>query len=462
MELSKKQLFDVIDQNEKDLKEIASKIWEYAEGPFKEVKSSKLQKDYLKSKGFTIKSVPNVETAFIAEFGEGKPFLGILGEYDALPGMSQKVSEIKEPINDTEFGHGCGHNLLGTGGVGAVEALKEMMVNENLQGTIRYYGCPGEETLSGKVLMAREDIFNDLDACVTWHPASMNVVWGCSFLALNSMKFRFKGTPAHAAAAPQAGRSALDAVELMNVGANYLREHIIQEARVHYVITNGGLVPNIVPDNAEVWYFVRAPKRADVKEITERLYKIAKGATLMTETEMEFELVAGCYDVMPNDVLGKLMHSNMVKAGPPKFTEEDYMFAEKLSKVTTKEEKRKVMGTYFAPDRILDKVLCNEIMEINDKGKVMAGSTDAGDVSYIAPFAQITAATWPIGTAAHTWKATASSGSGIGLNAMIFAAKTVAGTVYDLLKDTSLIDQAKKEFKKTKGEFEYVSPYDEI
>ncbi|WP_432408744.1 hypothetical protein [Wukongibacter sp. M2B1] len=182
----------------------------------------------------------------------------------------------------------------------------------------------------------------------------------------------------------------------------------------------------------------------------------------MTETEMEFELVAGCYDVMPNDLLSKLMHSNMVEAGPPKFTEEDYMFAEKLSKATTKEEKKKVMETYFAPDWILDQVLCSEIMEVNDKDKIMAGSTDAGDVSYITAFAQITAATWPIGTAAHTWKATASSGSGIGLNAMMFASKTMAGTVYDLLKDTSLINQAKKEFKKSKGEFEYVSPYDEI
>jgi aminobenzoyl-glutamate utilization protein B len=289
----------------------------------------------------------------------------------------------------------------------------------------------------------------------------MNVVWGCSFLAMNSMKFRFRGLPAHAAAAPQAGRSALDAVELMNVGANYLREHIIEKARIHYVITNGGMAPNVVPDYAEVWYFVRAPKRADVSEISERLYKIAQGAELMTETKMEFELLAGCYDITANDVLGKQMHSNMVEVGAPKFTEEDFKFAAELSALSTKEDKKKVMSTYFAPNFVLDKILCDEIIKVDDRDKVMAGSVDAGDVSYIVPFAQITAATWPVGTAAHTWTATASSGSGIGLNAMIFASKTMAGTVYDLLKDNSIIDAAKKEFHESLNGFKYISPYEE-
>lgn len=459
--MGKKELFDLIDNNENSLKDMALKIWQHPEGAYEEFYSSNLQKEYLKENGFIIKNVPNLETAFIAEFGKGKPIVGILGEYDALPGMSQKVSSVKEPEEGFTCGHGCGHNLLGTGGVGAVIALKEAMVKENLNGTIRYYGCTAEETLSGKVKMAKEKVFDDLDCAISWHPSSLNVVWGCSFLAMNSMKFRFKGTPAHAAAAPQAGRSALDAVELMNVGANYLREHVIDSARIHYVITNGGMAPNIVPDDAEVWYYVRAPKREDVKEISDRLYKIAEGATLMTETTMEYSLVAGCYDVISNDVLSKVMHTNMLEVKPPKYNDNDYKFAKELSSLSSKSDKKKVMSTYFAPDYILDKVLCDEIISVDDKDKVMAGSTDVGDVSYITPFAQITAATWPIGTAAHTWIATASSGSDIGLNAMIFASKTIAGTVYDLLKDISIIEKAKQEFDKTLGGLKYVSPYEQ-
>ncbi len=459
--MGKKTLFDLIDQNEKVLKDMARTIWENPEGAFNEKKASGLQRDYLAKQGFNIIDVPDVETAFIAETGQGKPVIGILGEYDALPGMSQKVSSVKEAYDNSGYGHGCGHNLLGTGGVGAVAALKELMETEHIKGTLRYYGCPAEETLSGKVVMARKGVFDDLDACISWHPASMNVVWGCSFLAVNSMKFAFKGIPAHAAAAPQAGRSALDAVELMNVGANYLREHVIEKARIHYVITNGGMAPNIVPDNAEVWYYVRAPRRADVREITERLKKIAQGAAMMTETTMEYELVAGCYDVIASKTLGELMHNNMVEVGPPKFTKEDYEFGSKLSALTTKDEKKKVMSTYFAPDHVLDKVLCDEIIEIDDSDLIMAGSVDAGDVSYIVPFAQITAATWPVGTAAHTWIATASSGSGIGMNAMMFAAKTMAGTVYDLFKDTTKVDAAKAEFEKRLGGFKYISPFDE-
>lgn len=459
--MGKEALFELIDQNQDDLKDMASSIWKYAEGAFKEEKSSKLQKEYLAKQGFNIIDVPNVETAFIAEYGEGKPILAILGEYDALPGMSQKVSAKRELISGDGYGHGCGHNLLGTGGVGAATGIKEIMINENLKGTIRYYGCPAEEVLAGKVFMAKENVFNDIDACVSWHPASMNVVWGCSFLAMNSMKFRFKGIPAHAAAAPQAGRSALDAVELMNVGANYLREHVIEKARIHYIITNGGMAPNVVPEDAEVWYYVRAPKREDVREISQRLYKIAEGAAMMTETTMKYELVAGCYDAIANRVLGKLMHSNMVQAGSPKFTDEDFEFAKELSALTTREEKKKVMATYFAPDFVLDKILCDEIIEIDDKNSIMAGSIDGGDVSYITPYAHVTTATWPVGTAAHTWIATASSGSGIGLNAMIFAAKTMAGTIYDLLKDNNLVKEAREEFKKSLGGFKYVSPFEE-
>jgi aminobenzoyl-glutamate utilization protein B len=459
--MSKETLFSLVDQNQEEMKDMAKCIWNYAEGPYKEEKSSKLQREYLEKQGFKIIDVPNIKTAFIAEYGEGKPILAILGEYDALPGMAQKVSSKRETIEGEAYGHGCGHNLLGTGGVGAAAALKEMMAQENLKGTLRYYGCPAEELLSGKVHMAREKVFDDIDACVSWHPASMNVVWGCSHLAMNSMKFRFKGVSAHAAAAPQAGRSALDAVELMNVGANYLREHVIEKARIHYIITNGGMAPNIVPEDAEVWYYVRAPKRSEVREISQRLHKIAEGAAMMTETKMSYELVAGCYDVLANPVLGKLMHNNMLQAGGPKFSPEDYEFAKELSSLTSREDKKKVMATYFAPDYVLDKVLCEEVIELNDSDLVLAGSVDGGDVSYITPYSHVTTATWPVGTAAHSWIATAASGSGIGLNAMIFASKAMAGTVYDMLKDNSLVEEARAEFKRSLNGFQYVSPFEE-
>ena len=461
----KQTLFDVIEQNEKELNEMSYKIWEYAEIAMQEVKSSKLQREFMKERGFTIKDVPNIPTSFIAEFGTGKPIIGILGEYDALAGLSQKVSPTREPLGAVEdAGHGCGHNLIGVGGVGAALALKAVIEEEGLSGTIRYYGCPAEETLSGKVLMAKEKVFDDLDAAVSWHPAQMNTVWGCSFLAMNSLKFRFKGIPAHAAAAPDTGRSALDAVELMNVGANYLREHVIEKARIHYCITNGGSAPNTVPADAEVWYFVRAPKRADVREITARLVKVAQGAATMTETDMNYELLSGCYDVIPNKLLSNLMYENMHLIGPPKFDDADFAFAKEITATLSREDKAKVMDVYFAPEHVLDMDLCDEIVQTpigNDGSNVMAGSVDGGDVSYIAPFAQLTSATWPIGSAAHTWTSTACSGNSMGQKAMIFSAKTMAATVYDLLKDPEKVKAAKEEFEKSLNGFKYISPYDE-
>jgi aminobenzoyl-glutamate utilization protein B len=456
--MSKEKLYDFIDKKEEDLKEISKKIWDNPEGPFVEKFASDLQKEYLEKEGFKIKEVENVDTAFIAEYGSGKPVLGVLGEYDALPGLSQEVAGVKKQIEGQKYGHGCGHNLLGTAGVGAVLAIKELIDQGKIKGTVRYFGCPAEETLAGKVKMAKYNAFDGLDACLTWHPASLNTVWGCSFLAMNNIKFRFHGIAAHAAAAPDSGRSALDGVELMNVGSNYLREHINEKARVHYVITNGGGSPNTVPEFAEVWYYVRAPERSQVEEIYNSLINIAKGAALMTETKMEYELVAGCYNVLPNQTLGKVMNDNMKTIGGPKFTEDDFKLAEELQKSSTREQKKKVMSVYFAPDELLDKTLMEEVTEVDDSGKIIAGSTDVGDVSFLTPLAQITAATWPVGTAAHSWQATAASGSGIGMNAMIFVSKVIAGSLYDIYTDQEILEKAKEEFKDSTSDFEYVSP----
>jgi len=271
-------------------------------------------------------------TAFYASFsmGSGKPVIGVLGEYDALPGLSQKVKPERDPLVKGAPGHACGHNLLGVAGIATVLAVKDLMEAENLDGTIRYYGCPAEETLVGKVFMVREGLFDDVDAALTWHPGQVNVVREGSSNAMNSAKFKFFGRSSHAAGNPEAGRSALDGVELMNVGANYLREHVPEKTRIHYVITNGGGEPNVVPDESEVWYYVRGPRRRDVDEVYARLQKIAEGATLMTETTMEETFLTGCYNYLHNKVIGDRTLENMKAIGSPEFTDEEKEFAAKI------------------------------------------------------------------------------------------------------------------------------------
>lgn len=445
----KKGLYSFIDSLSDPLIEAAASIWHRPEKAMEEVYACDLQTSMLEEAGFRInRNIPGVATAFVAEYGQDSPVLGVLGEYDALPGLSQEASGNQHPIDDQANGHGCGHNLLGVAGMGAVLAIKELLDKKRISGTIRYYGCPAEETLTGKVLMAKEGLFNDLDACLTWHPASMNAVWRCSFLALQSALFNFSGISSHAAAAPEMGRSALDAVELMNVGANYLREHIIDRARINYTIINGGGPPNIIPASAESWYYVRAPEKKQVQEIFRRLVKVSQGAALMTETQVEHQIDAGCYNVLVNSVLSDLLHKNMEEAGAPQFSDKDRSLARDLVKSFPPEQQEKVIASYFGPRELAGKVLHEAIIQNPDENEVLPGSTDVGDVSWITPLAQFTAATWPIGTAAHSWQATASSGSGIGFSAMIFAAKVIAGTLYDLLNEGKpLLSQIKSEFE---------------
>jgi aminobenzoyl-glutamate utilization protein B len=460
--LSKEQVFKWIDKNEGLLCDVAGKIWNNPELQFQEKFAAELQASVFKEAGFKVTlGLKNMPSALIAEYGSGKPIIGVLGEYDSLAMMSQKVTSKREPVKEGAPGHGCGHNLLGTGGVGAVLSIKKALESGEIKGTVRYYGCPAEETLAGKVFMTREGVFADLDACLSWHPASMNAVWGCSFLAMNSVKFKFSGLAAHAAAAPHLGRSALDAVELMDVGANYLREHINEKARIHYVITNGGAAPNIVPDTAEVWYFMRAPKRSIVDDIYDRLIKIAQGAALMTETKVDVELQAGCYDVLPNEVMGEVITKNMFAVGPPRYSDIDRAFAKELAGTFAPDQKKNIMVTYFAPKEVVEMTLHEGVVKNIDKGQIMAGSIDVGDVSWLVPFAQFTAATWPVGTAAHSWQAAASSGSGIGFQAMLFAARTLTGTLYDLFTDKTILSKAKEEFKEVTKGFEYKSPLTE-
>lgn len=460
--MSKQEVIGRVENQRSDLYEMANRIWNYAETAMKEYRSSKLQRDYLEQNGFHIRDIPDMPTSFIAEAGSGQPVIGILGEYDALPSLSQKVQAVQEPCQDhPEAGHGCGHNLLGTAGVGAAVALKSQMEEEQIAGTIRYYGCASEETLSGKPMIARTGAFDDLDAAISWHPAFNNSVWGCRFLAMNSMKFRFRGKPAHAALKPEAGRSALDAVELMNVGANYLREHVPSNVRIHYCITNGGTVPNVVPDDAEVWYMVRAPRRSDVRDVVRRLVEISKGAAMMTETSVSHTLLGGCYDVIPNRVLGNLMQENMELVGPPDFDEADFAFAEEFRPYIGMAEKQVSIASYRAPESLMSEDICHTVEKPLDYGTCIAGSTDVGDVSYITPFAQMTAACWPVGVGSHTWIASACTGSEIGRKSMIFASKTLAATAYDMFTMPEKMKQAKEEFTCSIKDEVYISAYDE-
>ena len=298
---------------------MADQIWDNPELALAEYKACKLQSDDLAADGFAItRNVGDLPTAFIAEWiqGSGGPVIGFLGEYDALPGLSQERQSGQSPIVQDGPGHGCGHNLLGTAALAAASVLKAWAAHTETPLTVRYYGCPAEETCEGKVFMARAGAFDDLDMAITWHPGIDTSVWASSSLAVNNIKFRFRGRTAHAAGNPESGRSSLDAVELMNIGANYLREHMIEKARIHYVITNGGGAPNVVPDDCEVWYFIRSPERSQVEELTERVRKVAQGAAMMTETKLEENFISGAYNMLPNKVISRTMADVLQAMGP--------------------------------------------------------------------------------------------------------------------------------------------------
>jgi aminobenzoyl-glutamate utilization protein B len=448
--LRKNEIIEWINSNEDRLIEIAHKIWEYAEPSLQEFKSSQLIMDELEKEEFTLEcGVAGMPTAFVATYESGKPVVGILGEYDALPGLSQKPIPRKEPLKEGAPGHGCGHNLLGTGAAGAAMAAKHVMEKHGLQGTIKYFGCPAEETLVGKVFMVKAGFFDDVDAALAWHPWCANTTWMASFLAMNSVKFRFHGVSAHAATSPEAGRSALDAVELMNVGVNYLREHVAQEARIHYVITSGGQAPNIVPDFAEVWYFVRAPRRTDVEAIYSRILDIAKGAALMTGTKEEIEFITGCWEVLPNKTLSNILYKNLEDVGPPIFSEEEKQFAREIAKTFPKGQKETVLRSLSVPE--FEKAMKSDLIEYvsppEDVGKVIPGSTDLGDVSVKVPTAQCNVCTFVPGSAPHSWQVVATSGMGIGHKGMLVASKALALTAIDLLVKPDELRKAKDELR---------------
>lgn len=421
---------------------IAQEIWGFAEMGYLEEKSSALLQQTLSAQGFTIKEgVAGIPTAFIAEYGSGAPVLAVLGEYDALPGLSQKAVPEKTDAGKAA-GHACGHHLFGTASAAAAIAVKDWMQANKAKGTIRFYGCPAEEGGSGKVYMVREGLFDDVDVALHWHPGAENEASEGAALANKSAKFRFHGVSAHAAGAPEKGRSALDGVEAMNVMVNMMREHIPQEARIHYVITSGGKAPNVVPDFAEVYYYARHGQRDEVIAIFDRMVKAAEGAALGTGTTVKYEMIGGTHELLPNTVLQQLMFKNLSKVGGITYTAEEKEFADKIAKT---------LGYTKA-----DTDVAKNIQPYTADAPA-SGSTDVGDVSFAVPTVGMSSATWVPGTPAHSWQAVAAGGTSIGNKAMMVAAKTITMTAIDLLKDPDLIENARAEFEKRRGsDFKYI------
>lgn len=456
---SRIEVADWLDERAERYIAMADTIWARPEVALKETAAARLQQEHLAAEGFTI--TPNVgglPTAFVAEWGQGGPIVGFLGEYDALPGLSQAADSSQQALVPDGPGHGCGHNLLGTAALAAAVATQAWLRETGAAGTVRYYGCPAEETITGKVFMARDGVFADLDAALTWHPWWLNSVSKGSFLAVDNLKFKFHGKTAHAAAQPEAGRSALDAVELMNVGVNFLREHVIDAARIHYVITNGGGAPNVVPDEAEVWYFVRAPERDQVAALTERVRKIAAGAALMTETTVQELFQCGGYNVLPNFALADATLRALRELGPLEFTAAEQAFAAGIANGYQVETREGVLRTIDRSVATLHEALDGAIYDASDEGKVQPGSTDVGDVSWITPTVQALTTCWPLGIPGHSWGIVASCGMSIGHKGMLQAAKALAMTAVEIYTDPELLARARREFEERTAGRPYQSP----
>lgn len=458
-ERAKQKAVQWISENELRIIEVSDKIWEFAELGLLEFKSSALLADELKKAGFKVEmGVAGMPTAFVATFGSGKPVIGIMGEYDALAGVSQKTVPWKEPLVEGAPGHGCGHNIHGTSGMAGAIGAKMAMEATGLKGTVKFFGTPAEETAGGKVYMVRDGVFDGVDAVLSHHPGSMNTGGYSGNNAVNDVKFHFYGVSSHAAGSPEQGRSAIDAVELMNVGVNYLREHIIQEARIHYVVSSGGEQPNVVPAYASSWYYVRAPERDQVEQIYSRVIEIAKGAAMMTGTTLKVEFVGGLYSKILNRTLDDLIIRNMREIGPPEYTEEEKKFAKEISKTITPESKRDSLRKSKRPDweKLLDVELDRTVPDTWERWG--GGSTDVSDVSWKGPAMELTTSTFVLGSPGHSWQNAAQSGMGIGHESLIFAAKTMSSCTIDLLTKPDLLKKAKDEFQQKLGGRVYKPP----
>lgn len=436
-----------IDANASSYGSVAQQIWDYAEVGYQEEKSSALLQQTLREAGFTIETgVAGIPTAFVASWSNGPgPVIGILAEYDALPGITQDREANRAPIANKPAGHACGHHLFGTASTAAAIAVKEWLGGSNQRGTIRVYGTPAEEGGAGKVYMVRAGLFKDVDVVLHWHPGDRNAADAASSLANKSAKFRFRGVSAHAAGAPERGRSALDGVEAMNHMVNLMREHVSSAARIHYVITAGGSAPNVVPDFAEVFYYVRHPDPKVVQETFDRVAKAAEGAAMGTGTTVDFEVIHGVYNLLPNVALQKAIHANLARVGGVEYTDAERAFAEIVRGSFGMQAPALTVAAEVQPFRVIE-------------GNPGGGSTDVADVSWVVPTGGMRAATWVPGTSSHSWQAIAAGGMTIGNKGMVVAAKTLAMSAVDLFTQPALVTAAKAEYRERVGpNFQYVS-----
>jgi len=422
---------------------LAHKIWELAEVGYQETESAALLKNELQQAGFKITDrIANIPTAFSAEAGSGGAVIGILGEYDALPGLYQEAVPHKEPARSTKAGHGCGHNLFGVASAAGAISVKQWLSERRIPGRVRFYGCPAEEGGGGKIYMARAGAFSDCDAVLHWHPGTENRGSLKTSLANMTGKFRFRGIAAHAAGSPDKGRSALDGVMIFTHAVDLLREHVPQTTRIHYVVTSGGDAPNIVPAFAEVYLYLRSPDMSVIDDVWPRILKCAEAGALATETKFELEIVNSAYSLLPNDVLTKLIEKNLQQVGGIQYTPEERAFAESLQKTFVNAAAAK-LGS-------------EERVQRAESG-VNYGSTDVGDVSWLVPTAGFSTATFVPGTPGHSWQSTACAGMSIGHKGMIAAAKTLALTAMDLFADPQQLAAAKQNFAQRKSSNDYRS-----
>lgn len=437
----KDKLLELIDQQRSDMTRVSDQIWAAAEIAFEETVSSELLADYAEKNGFTVtRGVAGMPTAFVATYGSGKPVIGILGEFDALPGISQKAQPTKSPLKPGAAGHGCGHNLFGTASLGAAIAIKKLMEAGQLEGTVKFYGTPAEEKYFGKIWMVEAGLFNDLDVCMDWHPGAETKADVQSSLALVDFIVEFHGQAAHASSDPWNGRSAADALELYTTGINYYREHIKPTVRIHYHIQDGGQVVNVVPDYSKLWVRVRDTKREGLTPVYEHVKRMAEGAAIMANVDYELSLVSGIYELLVNRTGGAVMQNNLELLGEIDYTPEEINFAKKIQEAVNKP----LAG-------IDSKVSPLEETKEHPGG----GSTDVGDVSWVVPTIRMRATVAPKGTPWHSWAVVACGGMSIGHKGMLYAAKALGMTMIDLYKDPNLVNRVKAEFKERKGDHVY-------
>ena len=437
----KKEVVASVETQKDELITVSDKIWAAAEIAFQEKVSSQTLIDYARANGFDVEvGVAETPTAFVATYGSGKPVIGILGEFDALPGISQKTVPEKTPYKKGAAGHGCGHNMYGTASLGAAVAIKKLIAEGKLKGTVKFFGTPAEEKFFGKLWMARAGLFDDLDACLDWHPADTTEADVQSSLALVDFKVEFFGQTAHASADPWNGRSASDALELYTHGINSFREHVKPTVRIHYHIQDGGQVVNVVPDYSRIWVRVRDTKREGMNEVYEHVKKMAEGAAIMADVDYEINLISGIHEILPNRAGGAAVQENLETLGPLSYTSEELDFAYKIQEATSKPK----LG------------INGKITPLKPTAEhPMGGSTDVGDVSFLVPVVRLGVTVAPEGTPWHSWAVVACGGMSIGHKGMVYAAKALSMSMVDLFTDSKLLQEVKDEFKMRKGDYQY-------